>query len=200
MATKDTKEELAETIRQYNGKGWSPATSTNYSYKDEEGIIWVSQSGIDKSSFKAENFITVDNNAEAIGEYIDCKPSAETLIHCTIYKLFPETKVILHSHSIFPVLLSEVEGEKIAFQGYEMQKAFEGQTTHEDVVNIPIFENTQNMKDFKTVLVDNVEKIKQHAFLIRKHGTYAWGRNLFEAKRHLEALDYLCECEWKFRK
>jgi ribulose-5-phosphate 4-epimerase/fuculose-1-phosphate aldolase len=38
-----------------------------------------------------------------------------------------------------------------------------------------------------------------YTFLMRKHGTYAWGRNLFEAKRHLESLEYLCQCEWMMR-
>ena len=28
------KKELATTIRLYNAKGWSPATSTNYSFKN----------------------------------------------------------------------------------------------------------------------------------------------------------------------
>jgi methylthioribulose-1-phosphate dehydratase len=110
--------------------------------------------------------------------------------------LFPETKVILHSHSVYPVLISAVEGERITFQGYEIQKGFEGQTSHEDIVYIPIFDNTQNMQEFKTVLKQNVERLSNYSFLMRKHGTYAWGKNLFEAKRHLETLDYLCQCEW----
>jgi methylthioribulose-1-phosphate dehydratase len=29
--------------------------------------------------------------------------------------------------------------------------------------------------------------------LLRKHGIYAWGANAFEAKRHLEAFEYLFE-------
>ena len=99
------KKELAETIRNYNQKGWSPATSTNYSFQ-ENGQIWVTRSGIDKSKVTEKDFIIVNNQAESIGEFAEIKPSAETQIHCDIYSLFPDAKVILHSHGIYPVLVS----------------------------------------------------------------------------------------------
>lgn len=200
MILNDLKEQLAETIRQYNSKGWSPATSTNYSLIEDGGQIWVSRSGIDKSQFHADDFIKVNSEAQAIGEYSSIKPSAETLIHCVIYDLFPETKVILHSHSIYPILISTVEGEKIAFQGYEVQKGFDGETTHENIVTIPIFENTQDMLELKKTLIAEKNTLQHSAFILKKHGTYAWGKNLFEAKRHLESLEYLCQCEWELRK
>lgn len=191
----EMKESIAETIRNYNSKGWSPATSTNYSFRDDENTIWVSRSGIDKSQFHAEDFITVDSQGLSFGEYSDYKPSAETLIHCTLYEMFPETKVILHSHSVYPIILSAAEGDSVSFQGYEIQKGFEGEMTHENIVTIPVLANSQNMNEFKELLIQNKDKINHHSFIIHKHGTYAWGRNLFEAKRHLETLDYLCQCE-----
>lgn len=199
MTTTELKEQIAETIRHYNAKGWSPATSTNYSFKDDEGTIWVSRSGVDKSQFQGSDFITVNREGLAIGEFEGIKPSAETLIHCVLYDLFPETKVILHSHSVYPVLISAVLGSAITFNGYEVQKGFDGQTTHDAYVDIPIFDNTQDMNAFKETLQKNASKIQHHSFIMRKHGTYAWGKNLFEAKRHLETLEYLCQCEWNLK-
>ena len=196
MSTQQIKEEIAQTIRQYNAKGWSPATSTNYSFKDENDLIWVSRSGIDKSQFHADDFMTVDQEGRAIGEYEGIRPSAETLIHCVLYELFPETRVILHSHSVYPVLISAIREESITFQGYEVQKGFDGVTTHESTVVIPVFDNTQDMNAFSEVLRSAKQRMDQPAFIMRKHGTYAWGKNLFEAKRHLETLEYLCQCEW----
>jgi methylthioribulose-1-phosphate dehydratase len=189
------KEKLAHTIRAYNAKGWSPATSTNYSFKTPTNELWVSRSGIDKSLFEPTDFITVDNNGKPTGEYTHTKPSAETLIHCTLYELFPSATVILHSHSVFPLLASMRATNSIAFEGFELQKGFEGQTTHAATIHLPIFENTQDMIAFSNELRLNAHRLQHHAFIIRKHGTYAWGRNLFEAKRHLETLDYLCELQ-----
>lgn len=197
MTREQFTRQLAETIRMYNSKGWSPATSTNYSFKDADQSIWVSKSGVDKSQFSASDFITVNNLGNAVGEYKDIRPSAETLIHCVIYQLFPETGVILHSHSINPVLISTLRKDSIEFEGYEIQKGFKGQTTHDAIVSIPIFDNTQDMVDFGSVLRTNASLLENHSFIMRKHGTYAWGKDLFEAKRHLETLEYLCEAELK---
>jgi methylthioribulose-1-phosphate dehydratase len=43
------------------------------------------------------------------------------------------------------------------------------------------------------------DEFQHHAFVIRNHGTYAWGKNLFEAKRHLETLEYLLEVNYKLK-
>lgn len=193
------KEQLAHTIRAYNAKGWSPATSTNYSFKTADNTLWVSRSGIDKSLFEPTDFITVDYNGTPTGDYLGVKPSAETLIHCTLYELFPSANVVLHSHAVFPLLASMDAANSIAFEGFELQKGFEGQTTHDAIVHIPILENTQDMLAFSAELRLNAHRLQHHAFIIRKHGTYAWGRTLFEAKRHLETLDYLCELHERMR-
>ena len=199
MDKKETlKIQIAETVRNYNAKGWSPATSTNYSFKYEEDLenIFVSRSGVDKSSFQSSDFIQIDSKGLPTVLNPSSKPSAETIIHCVIYSLFPETRVILHSHSIYPVMLTKKIGDRVVFEGYEIQKGFEGQTTRNSQVAIPIFENSQEMNFFEKELALRMDELKNHAFMIKQHGTYAWGRNLFEAKRHLETLEYLCQCKW----
>lgn len=62
------KKELVATIRHYNQKGWSPATSTNYSFRENDQI-WVTRSGIDKSEVVENDFITVNYRAESKGEF-----------------------------------------------------------------------------------------------------------------------------------
>ncbi|MBU2019161.1 MAG: methylthioribulose 1-phosphate dehydratase [Bacteroidetes bacterium] len=195
------KHELAKTIRIYNSKGWSPATSTNYSFKlaPEDKDIHISKSGIDKANFTSEDFMEVDENGNPINFSIHLKPSAETGIHCQIYKLFPSTTCILHSHSVYPVLWS-LEHKELVFEGFEIQKGFEGVMSHQEKVVIPVVENSQDMAFFENWMKENGEKINFHCFVIKGHGTYAWGKNFFEAKRHLETLDYLCELKWKSNK
>jgi len=194
----EMKETVASTIRNYNAKGFSPATSTNYSFRIEKeaNFIYVSRSGVDKSEFQADDFIQVDRKGNPTALNPTAIPSAETMIHCAIYDLFPETNVILHSHSVFSVMLSKKAGERVIFEGYEIQKGFAGQTTHESHVAVPIFENSQEMSFFESELAIRKDELFNHSFIIKQHGTYAWGKNLFEAKRHLETLEYLCQCKW----
>ncbi|ASS47483.1 MAG: methylthioribulose-1-phosphate dehydratase [Candidatus Fluviicola riflensis] len=199
MELEETKAVLAETIRNWHQKGWSPATSTNYSFRlsDDPDTIYISRSGIDKSQFTADDFMEVDLLGMAKPRFADARPSAETLIHCTLYKLFPETQCIVHSHSVYSVLHSAIEQHAVKIEGYEILKGFEGITTHETAVDCPIFDNTQDMTVFSETLRTNKDRLTIPAFIMRKHGTYAWGKNLFDAKRHLESIEYLLECEWK---
>ncbi len=192
------KQELAQTIRHYHSKGWSPATSTNYSFKFA-GDIYVSRSGIDKSAFSGEDFIVVDRQGQVTEAYKGIKPSAETLIHCVLYDLFPQTGVILHAHSVYAVLNSQKYEEEVIFEGYEIQKGFKGQQTHQAQLSIPIIENSQNMNEFAGWMKARQKAFSNHCFIIRNHGTYAWGETLFEAKRHLETLEYLLEVNWKLK-
>lgn len=191
------KSNLTFSIRQLHDKGHSPGTSTNYSFKDPSNQIWVTRSGIDKSEIREEDFILLDNDGQVAEGYKEIKPSAEAEIHSVLYSLFPDVKVVLHSHSVFPIALTSlVKGNHLTFNGYEMQKGLSGITTHEGFVEIPIFDNSQDMSFFKHELTYRKMELKRGVFMIRKHGFYAWGKNLFEAKRHLESFDYLCQCEW----
>lgn len=191
------KREMVETVRHYNAKGWSPATSTNYSFKtsDQLDSFWVSKSGVEKSAIVQEDFIEVNLQSEPLQP--GNKPSAETAIHALIYQYFPQARVILHSHGAHPVVASLQQNNSLVVTGLELQKGFEGQTTHENKLCIPVFENSQDMHVFCAEVIKRISEIEQHCFLIRGHGSYAWGSNFFSAKRHLETLDYLCEIQLK---
>lgn len=194
------KKELAEVIRAYHQKGWSPATSTNYSFRlaERPEVIIVSRSGIDKSRFSEADFMEVDLQGKALPAYEGIRPSAETLIHCKLYQLFPEMMCIVHSHSVYSVLQSMKHSQSVELSGYEVLKGFEGIKTHEITVQVPVFDNTQDMPAFAAVLDREKNRLTVPVFIMRQHGTYAWGRNLFEAKRHLETAEYLFEVDWKF--
>jgi methylthioribulose-1-phosphate dehydratase len=196
----DLKNQLAEVIRAYHQKGWSPATSTNYSFRSATNpdVIVVSKSGIDKSVFSAADFMEVDLSGKALPAYEGTRSSAETLIHCKLYELFPEMMCIVHSHSVYSVLQSMKKQDAVELSGYEVLKGFEGIQTHETTIQLPVFDNTQDMPAFAAVLEQEKNRLTVPAFIMRQHGTYAWGRNLFEAKRHLETAEYLFEVDWKF--
>ncbi|MEY3592429.1 MAG: hypothetical protein RLZZ38_1405 [Bacteroidota bacterium] len=190
------KIELAQLIQTLNQRGWSPATSTNYSFIDEHEQCWVSRSGVNKANFTEHDFMTIDNDGIGMGAFHGIKPSDETQIHLWIYQNFPEAKVVLHSHSKYPVLISQYNEHFFSVQGYELQKGFKGCTTHLETLQIPIIDNDQDMKILCSALSERAADIQQHCFIIAGHGTYAWGENIFAAQRHLETLDYLCECEF----
>jgi methylthioribulose-1-phosphate dehydratase len=192
------KELMVSIIKGINAKGWSPATSTNYSYRENENNVtfYISKSGIDKQNFTASDFMEVTLDGQPTETYLGIKPSAETLIHCYLYKNYPTTKCILHTHSlssnILPVLIKKT---KIPFSDYEIIKGIRGNSTHETTVHLPVFENSQNMEEFCTLLANRNNELINFGFLIFKHGIYTWGDSMAEAKRHLETWEFLLQAE-----
>lgn len=199
MATPSStqKENLCTLIRQLHHQGKSPATSTNYSFLEEDQTIFVSRSGIDKSQFQPEDFLAVDFQGQPLPDYAQIKPSAETLIHCFIYENFPGITCVLHTHSVAATLLSSLfeQKEVIIFSGYEVIKGIAGQTTHATAIALPIFANAQDMQAFCEKLAQRQGELCNYGFLIAKHGLYAWGETLAIAKRHLEVWEFMLECE-----
>lgn len=187
---------FAKTIRSLNKKGHSPATSTNYSFKSDTGECWVSKSGVDKQNFQGSDFIQIDENGVLCDQNSGVKASAETDIHCALYRLFPDARLILHSHSVDAVVLT-ASLSTVVFKDYEILKGFRNVETHAQSVSIPVVENSQNMQDIIKEIERRKEELVFGVFMIRKHGFYTWGTQLFEAKKYLETFTYLCECELK---
>ena len=80
--------------------------------------------------------------------------------------------------------------------GMNLLKGLGGVATHEHEERIPIIENTQDYASLadklKAVLHGNGEA---HGVLLSRHGLYTWGESVAEARRHLEALEFLFEVE-----
>ena len=82
----------------------------------------------------------------------------------------------------------------LVIEGYEMLKGLEGVKTHEHREWLPILENSQDMLALADRVGDTLRQEKNaHGFLLRRHGLYAWGDDLSQAKRHVEILEFLLE-------
>jgi len=192
-------EHLVSACHWIGAKGWAPATGGNMSVRQDAEYCLLSASGKDKGSLTYEDFIPVEiaTNRVPSGR----KPSAETGLHTLIYRLFPQAGAVLHTHTINSTVLSRVEkGNALLLSGYEMQKTLAGQDTHLNTVAIPLFDNDQDI----AALAQRIEAAHagtplQYGFLLRGHGLTCWGKDVNEARRHLEGLEFLFECELQRR-
>lgn len=188
---------LCEVGRLFYDRGWSVGTSSNYSivlcHQPLELLITVS--GKDKGHLSRSNFVRV--NADGV-PIVANQPqsSTETMLH-VIAAQNPNVGAVLHTHSIWGTLLSDLYFKEGGFkiEGYEMLKGLTGVTTHEHSEWVPIFNNTQDIP----ILAEQVNQRMnstgiQHGYLILRHGLYTWGQNLDEAKRHIEIFEFLFEC------
>jgi methylthioribulose-1-phosphate dehydratase len=75
-----------------------------------------------------------------------------------------------------------------------MLKGLDGVTSHEHREWIPIVENSQDITSLADTVGQTLENNKNaHGFLLRRHGLYAWGKDLKQAKRHIEIFEFLLE-------
>lgn len=177
----------------------APATSGNYSMRIGEDEMAITVSGAHKGQLKPEEIMRADMQGVPLE---DKKPSAETLLHCLLYRLYPEVNAILHTHSVPCTVLTRLMkgGDDVVLSGYEMLKAYRGVETHDVSVALPLFENTQDMNDL-SAQVKPILKARSDtpAFLIRCHGIYGWGQDMAEAMRVIEATEMLLSCEMNVR-
>ncbi|TGX52444.1 methylthioribulose 1-phosphate dehydratase [Sphingomonas gei] len=185
---------LIELGRRFDTRGWAPATSGNYSARLDDGSFAITVSGTHKGRLKPNGIMRVDAAGQGL---TPGRPSAETALHLAIYRLFPDAGAVLHGHSPQAVGLSRAAsaGEWV-FRGHEMLKAFPGVASHEGEMRLPIVENSQDMAAIEAAVHPALtEPGTAPAYLIRSHGLYAWGKDIDEAERVLEATEWLIAAE-----
>lgn len=189
------RNELIAAGQFFHSRGWVPATSSNFSARLGAEEILITSSGQHKGRLDEHGFLRADLQGHTLEQ--GKRPSAETGLHTLMYRRDPHIGCVLHTHSVNATVLS-MALDSIVLEGYELQKAFPGITTHEGQLSLPIFANSQDI----TALANEVNAyLDQYpdtvAYLIRGHGVYTWGASVADTQRHIEALEFLLECVYR---
>lgn len=187
---------LVDVASSLHARGWMLGTSGNFSAVVERDPLRlaISPSGVDKAGVRADQILLIDENASVISEH-NAKPSDESFLHIQIVKE-AGAAAVLHTHSIWSTLLSDLYAADgfVVIEGYEMLKGLTGVKTHQHRESIPIIENSQEMRALSDTVAETLRRYPEaHGFLLRRHGLYTWGRDLSEAKRHVEIIEFLLE-------
>ena len=184
-----TQEELLDAITWVAAQGWTPATGGNFSARMPQGYL-ITASGRDKTRIQAEDLLLCD----AIGLVLDGAglPSAESELHAALYRLDADIGCVLHTHSVAATVLSRRHPEGVRFTGFEMQKALQGNRTHDASILLPVVPNSQDMADIAAAVKEKWPM--PWGFLVEGHGLYAVGEDVATCRRHLEGLEFLLAC------
>jgi len=188
---------LVEIARDFHARGWMSGTAGNLSARADAGHFWITASGKPKGRLDENDFLLV---RAADGVVVEkCRatdsPSAETAIHATLYRLFPDAGAALHGHSVDAVLATapaKAGGTGLRLPAVEMIKGFDLWQQNPNV-DLPLFENRL---DVKKIAADVEKRFRKKAppltaLLIRDHGATVWGRSLQEAYNRFECLEFI---------
>ena len=199
MGTAD-RAELAQLVRDIHAKGWTPGTGGNFSklLSRTPFRLLITSSGIDKGQTDEDSLLEVDEKGNPLSGNL--RPSAETLLHVAIYEK-TDANVVAHTHTVWNTLASLVNPAGFLeddgcyqLTGFEMLKGLRGVNTHQHHEQVPILHNSQDMAMLSDVVRTTLDNLPQiHGILLSGHGLYTWGRDISEARRHLETLEFLFE-------
>jgi methylthioribulose-1-phosphate dehydratase len=194
MSLAEVAPQIAELARLCYARGWAPGTSGNFSatVSRDPLRLAITSSGVDKGTLTPGDIVEIDGHGTVLAG--SGRPSAESSLHLAIARA-RAAGAVLHTHSIWSTILSDgAPGNGLPIEGYEMLKGLDGVTSHDHREWLPIFENTQDWAAVAPQVEGYLaEHTNVHGFLIRRHGLYTWGRDLSEARRHLETLEFLFE-------
>lgn len=190
-------EEIAAFGRFAASRGWVPATSGNFSCRIDAEHVALTRSGIDKGAIGAADVAVL-----TIGEPPPAGVSAEAPLHLARYRTDPAIGAIFHVHTVASTVLSRTctDGGAVRTDGFEMHKAI-GSTTHDSFVEIPVFGNRQDTAALAAAVEARLGRdAAVPGFLLAGHGLYAWGATAADARRHVEALEFLLTCHLEERR
>lgn len=176
------------------GRHWVPATSGNFSVRATGNQIAITRSGVDKGALQRTDVLLQEIEAPLLPG-----SSAEALLHVAHYRQWPQTGAIFHAHGPYATVIGRAHAGQgsVVLRGWELQKALEGVSSHERGVEVPVFDNDQDMERLwervraRLTAPPSPGLILAPGYLLAGHGLYAWGRDPKSAARHLEALETL---------
>ncbi|QWT25188.1 methylthioribulose 1-phosphate dehydratase [Subtercola sp. PAMC28395] len=191
---------LATESARFAARGWMPGTAGNLSMTLARNPLRlaVTASGLDKGELSATDVVVVDGVGDWVAEagLPFRQPSAEAGLHARIAAVTGAGAVI-HVHALAAVRAGYQWPHGVELHDLEMLKGI-GHSAHHERVTIPVVRNHQDMAilgdDFDRVYLPATESTAEvPALIVADHGIYAWGRDLRQARWHLELTEALLQ-------
>ena len=165
----------------------------NVSAIDKESkLVVIKPSGVSYDNMKPEDMVVVDLDGNVVeGEL---SPSSDTPTHLEIYKAFPETGGVVHTHSTYATAWAQA-GCDIPNIG----------TTHSDYFAeaIPCTRQMNEAevkgeyeKETGTVIIErfkNINPVYVPGVLVHNHGPFSWGKNADDAVHNAVVMEQVAK-------
>lgn len=154
-------------------------------YDPEQGLFAISPSGIDYFETRPEDVVVMNLDGEIVDG--DRKPSSEKDLHIEMYKIKPEIRSVVHTHSMYCTVLSCLN-MPIKSVHYVLADAAT------DIVPVAPYV-TYGTKDLALAAADTIGDAK--ACLLANHGMLAVGKDVGDAFGVARECEWVSEIQWR---
>ncbi len=189
------KEEVYKANIELPAKGLVLFTWGNVSAIDKEkNLVVIKPSGVEYDKLKPEDMVVVNLDGKVVEGNLN--PSSDTPTHIELYKKFPETGGIVHTHSTNATIWAQ-SGRDIPAYGTTHGDYFYGaipctrKMTPEEIAG-------EYEKETGTVIIETFEKRNINpkfvpAVIVHSHGPFTWGKDAAEAVHNSIVLEELAK-------
>ena len=196
---KRVRELVREFLVLFYNKGWVSGTGGGLCAALDETHLLIPPTGVHKERVQPEELFVVDReNGKVIRSphNTTLHPSECSPIFCQIARQ-RNVGSVMHSHALSAVLADDTAMGKDYFliEGFEMLKGIANENNRTRHF-VPVVNNTQYERELTQEIALRLDKTRfaqAYCLLVRDHGAYIWGRDIWETKRHAEVYHFLFE-------
>ena len=184
-----TRVDLAACYRLVALYGWSDLVFTHITARlpGPEHHFLINPYGLMFDEITASSLVKVDQDCNKLSDSPFPVNPAGFTIHSAIHAVREDAGCVLHTHSLVQTVASRLFAGPghVRLEGYELLKAFEGQRTHETVLDLPLFDNDQ---DIARLAAKVQPWLDEHPDASAAELGEALGMSRVSARRYLEHL------------
>jgi methylthioribulose-1-phosphate dehydratase len=189
---------LCEFLRLFYDKGWVAGTGGGICGAVGDGTLLMAPTGVHKERVSVDDLFRVNRQANVVSAP---RTPGLRLTECsTIFCAIADQRKagsVMHSHGLSAVLAADLAqgGDRVVISDLEMLKGIRG-CTNSDRHAVPVVDNTAREPELAAGIrraLETPEFARAACVLVRHHGAYIWGEDLWDTKRHAEVYHFLFE-------
>ena len=158
------------------------------------GLVAIKPSGVEYKSMKAEDMVIVDLQSGKIIEG-QWKPSSDTPTHLALYRAFPSIGGIVHTHSRWATIFSQMK-TGIPALGTTHADYFHGEIPCTRLLSSDEIKGDYELETGKVIIEACQDPEGIPAALAASHGPFAWGKDACDAVHNAVVLEELAFMAW----
>lgn len=160
----------------------------------ESGLVVIKPSGVDYDTMTPEDMVVVDLDGNVKEGRL--KPSSDTPTHLAIYKAFPETGGVVHTHSTYATAWAQA-GKDIPNIGTTHADYFHDAIPCSSDMTRPEVEKDYELNTGKVIVrkfrEENINPMHTPGVIVKNHGPFAWGKDAHEAVHNAVVMEQVAK-------